>query len=180
MGGQPPVNARRVGGKHNTVKQADSGFRGRCARKSRGTPEDWSRLCVLSGLFPHDLCHGRDSPCWLAAPLEKGRATHASILYHPWGWTVSSMGLQRVRHDWVTKLNWELKYTLNRYEQWYSAGSQHEESRPWQRSWGRKPNKIQGHDQASGVPPGISWASTHKNQSLPALLCYAFHLLFWH
>ena len=26
VGGQPPVNVRRVGGKHNTVKQADSGF----------------------------------------------------------------------------------------------------------------------------------------------------------
>ena len=27
-GGQPPVNVRRVGGKHNTVKQADSGLGG--------------------------------------------------------------------------------------------------------------------------------------------------------
>ena len=35
-------------------------------------------------------------------------------------------------------------------------------------------------NQTSGFPPGISWASTPKNQSLPALLCYAFHLLFWH
>ena len=90
------------------------------------------------------------------------------------------MGLQRVRHDWVTKLNWELKHTLSRYEQWYSTGSQSEESHPWQRSWGRKPDKTQGCDQASGVPPGISWASTPKKQSLPALLRYAFHLLFWH
>ena len=69
MGGQPPVNARRVGGKHNTVKQADSDFGGRCLRKSRGIPEAWSRLCVLSGPFPHDLCHGQDSPCWLPAVL---------------------------------------------------------------------------------------------------------------
>ena len=38
-GDSPPVNVRRVGGKHNTVKQADSGFGGRCSRKSRGTPE---------------------------------------------------------------------------------------------------------------------------------------------
>ena len=29
--------------------------------------------------------------------------------------------------------------------------------------------------QASGVPPGFSWTSTPENQSLPALLCYAFH-----
>ena len=32
-------NARRIGGKHNAVRQADSGFGGRCSRKSRGTPE---------------------------------------------------------------------------------------------------------------------------------------------
>ena len=67
VGGQPPVNVRRVGEKHNTVKQADSGFGSRCSRKSRGTPEAWSRLCVLSGSFPHDLCHVWDSPCWLLA-----------------------------------------------------------------------------------------------------------------
>ena len=35
MGGQPPVNVRRVGGKHNTVKQADSGF-GVDARENPG------------------------------------------------------------------------------------------------------------------------------------------------
>ena len=38
-GDSPPVNVRRVGGKHNTVKQADSGLGDRCLRKSRGTPE---------------------------------------------------------------------------------------------------------------------------------------------
>ena len=51
---------------------------------------------------------------------------------------------------------------------------------PVTRSCGRKPDKTQRCDQASGVPPGISWASTHQDQSLPALLCYAFHLLFCH
>ena len=51
VGGQPPVNVRGVGGKHNTVKQADSGFGGRCSRKSRGTPEAWSRLCVCQAPF---------------------------------------------------------------------------------------------------------------------------------
>ena len=35
-------------------------------------------------------------------PLEKGTATHSSILTWRIPWTVSSMGLQRVRHDWVT------------------------------------------------------------------------------
>ena len=37
-GGQPPVNDRRVGGKHNTVKQADSGLGGWMLRKFQGEP----------------------------------------------------------------------------------------------------------------------------------------------
>ena len=32
-------------------------------------------------------------------PLEKGKATHSSILAWRIPWTVSSMGLQRVEHD---------------------------------------------------------------------------------
>ena len=35
-------------------------------------------------------------------PLEKGRATHASILAWRIPWSVLSMGLQRVKHDWGT------------------------------------------------------------------------------
>ena len=35
-GGTDPVNDRRVGGKHNTVKQADSGLGGWMLRNSQG------------------------------------------------------------------------------------------------------------------------------------------------
>ena len=35
-------------------------------------------------------------------PLEKGKATHFSILAWRIPWTVQSMGLQRVRQDWAT------------------------------------------------------------------------------
>ena len=35
-------------------------------------------------------------------PLEKGKAIHSSILAWRIPWTVQSVGLQRVRHDWVT------------------------------------------------------------------------------
>ena len=35
-------------------------------------------------------------------PLEKRKATHSSNLVWRTPWTVSSMGLQRVEHDWVT------------------------------------------------------------------------------
>ena len=59
VGVQPPVNDRRVGGKHNTVKQADSGLGGWMLRKFQGgTPEAWSRPCILSGLLLHDLVTG--------------------------------------------------------------------------------------------------------------------------
>ena len=33
------VIVRRVGEKHSAIKQADSGFGGRCSKKSRSTPE---------------------------------------------------------------------------------------------------------------------------------------------
>ena len=35
-------------------------------------------------------------------PLEKGTATHSSILAQRIPWTIQLIGLQRVRHDWVT------------------------------------------------------------------------------
>ena len=39
-------------------------------------------------------------------PLEQGMATHSSILAWRTPWTVQSMGLQRVRHNWVTFTLW--------------------------------------------------------------------------
>ena len=35
-------------------------------------------------------------------PLEKGKATHSSILAWRIPWTVQSMGSQRVRYNWIT------------------------------------------------------------------------------
>ena len=35
-------------------------------------------------------------------PLEKGKATHSSILAWRIPWTVQSVGLQKVRHNWAT------------------------------------------------------------------------------
>ena len=49
-------------------------------------------------------------------PLEKGMATHSSILAWRIPWTekpegLLSMGLQRVKHDWVTNMTntWDLE-----------------------------------------------------------------------
>ena len=65
------------------------------------------------------------------------------------------MHLQRAGHNWVT----------------FTAGSQREELRPWQRSWGRRLQHIQRWYRASGNPlfPSIY----PQNQSLPALLFHA-------
>ena len=50
VGGQPPVNVRGVGERHNTVRQTDSGF-GVDARVGPGRlPRDPTYLC-LPGLF---------------------------------------------------------------------------------------------------------------------------------
>ena len=38
LGIAAPCNVRRIGGKHNAVRQADSGFGGRFSRKPRGFP----------------------------------------------------------------------------------------------------------------------------------------------
>ena len=60
--------------------------------------------------FP-DSSVGKESACnagdlglipGLGRSLEKGKATHSSILAWRIPWTVYSMGSQRVRHDWVT------------------------------------------------------------------------------
>ena len=40
------------------------------------------------------------SLCW-EDPLEKGKATHSSILAWRILWTIQSMGLQRIGHNWV-------------------------------------------------------------------------------
>ena len=65
VGVQPPVNDRRVGGKHNTVKQADSGLGGWMLRKFQGG-NPWSLITSLHfvrlpSAWP---CHGRDSSPW--------------------------------------------------------------------------------------------------------------------
>ena len=54
-------------------------------------------------------------------PLEKGMATHSSILVRRIPWTeepgrLQSMGLQRVGHDWVTNTYRYLKFDLLKIE----------------------------------------------------------------
>ena len=60
-----------------------------------------------------------------------------------------------------------------------AAGSQCEEPRPWQRSRGRRLSICKGGIEPQGSPWKFS-SIYPQNQSLPALLCYVFYLLFWH
>ena len=69
-----------------------------------------SRLQTPSAGFPCGSA-GKESFCnvgdWVQSlgledPLEKGKATHSSILAWRIPWNVWSMGSQKVRHDWVT------------------------------------------------------------------------------
>ena len=66
---------------------------------------DLLTLISLSVLYP--FLRAKFSACHRLFTWQK----HMSILRHSWWWTgkpgeLLSMGLQRVRHDWVTELNW--------------------------------------------------------------------------
>ena len=74
---------------------------GRSAREGKGYPLQYSWASLAAQLVKNLLAMW---DTWVQSlswedPLEKGTATHSSIL--PWRipWTVLSMGLQRVRHD---------------------------------------------------------------------------------
>ena len=74
---------------------------GRSAREGKGYPLQYSWASLESQLvknLPAMWDTWVQSLSW-EDPLEKGTATHSSVL--PWRirWTVLSMGLQRVRHD---------------------------------------------------------------------------------
>ena len=62
VGGQSPVNDRRVGGKHNTVKQADSGLGEWMLRNFQG--ESLKPNTSLRFVRLPSACHGWDSSRW--------------------------------------------------------------------------------------------------------------------
>ena len=62
----PPCYVRRVETQYNKADRLWF-WRADVQENSGGTPEARSRLCVLSGFLPHDLCHGWDSSRWLPA-----------------------------------------------------------------------------------------------------------------
>ena len=105
VGGQPPVNVRRVGGKHNTVKQADSGFGGWMLRKFQGEPlkpDHAVAFCLASflmtfatGWIPHaGSRHWRRK--WQSIPVFLPGEFHGQRSLAGY---IQSMGSQRVEHN---------------------------------------------------------------------------------
>ena len=86
MGGQPPVNDRRVGGKHNTVKQADSGLGGVDAQEfPGGIPEADHVLAFCQASFHMTLSRVG------FLRLAPGRRVRSSLGPHP---SLASGGLR--------------------------------------------------------------------------------------
>ena len=94
-------------GKESTCKAGDSGSisgSGRSTREEIGYPLQYSWASLVAELvknLPAMWETWIGSLCW-EDPLEKGKATHSSILAWRIPWTVQSMGMQRVGHNWVT------------------------------------------------------------------------------
>ena len=75
-----------------------------CIRLREGGKEGTLRDLLLPKLV-NNAPAVREAWAWSLGwedPLEKGKATHSSILAWRIQWTVLSMGLQRVRYDWMT------------------------------------------------------------------------------
>ena len=94
-------------GKESACNAGDPGLiprLGRSAGEGIGHPLQYSWASLVAQLVKN-LPTMRDT--WVRSlgwedPLEKGKATHSSILAWRIPWTVLSMELQRVRHNWVT------------------------------------------------------------------------------
>ena len=70
-----------------------------------------------------------------------------------------------------------MEFSRQELLEWVAAGSQHGESRLWQRSWGRGLTG-KGKIRPWGNPPGPSWASTPKIESVCLIaLCLSPTLL---
>ena len=94
-------------GKDSACNAGDPGSipgSGRSTGEGKGYPLQYSWASLVAQLVKNPPARWEtpvQSLGW-EDPLEKGMATHFSILAWRILWTVWSMGLQRVRHGWVT------------------------------------------------------------------------------
>ena len=72
-------------------------WKNNCSYTSKGLP-----LWIKLGKNPPAMWETRVQSLGWEDPLEKGKSVLSSILAWRIPWTIQSMGLQRVGHDWVT------------------------------------------------------------------------------
>ena len=94
-------------GKESAYNAGDPGLipgSGRSAREGIGYPLQYSWASFVPQLVknPPAMQETWVRPLGWENPLEKGKATHSSILAWRTPWTIQSMGLQRVGHDRAT------------------------------------------------------------------------------
>ena len=75
------------------------GIRSMLFEKSLSLCELWASLVAQLVKNPPAMWENWVRPLGWADPLEKGKATHSSVLAWRTPWTVYSMGSQRVGHD---------------------------------------------------------------------------------
>ena len=77
---------------------------GRYTEEGIGYPLQYSWASLLAQLVknPPAMWETWVQPLGWKDPLERGTATHSSILAWRIPWAIESLGSQRVRHDWVT------------------------------------------------------------------------------
>ena len=99
-------------GKESACNAGDAGL-GRSPEEERGYPLQYSCASLVAQTVknPHAMQETWVQSLGWEDPLEEGMATHSSIL--AWripmdrgAWQATVHGSQRVRHDWVTELNW--------------------------------------------------------------------------
>ena len=96
-----------LAGKESAHNAGDPGLipgLGRSPGEGIGYPLQYSWAFLVAQLVKNPPAM-RETWVWSLGwedPLEKGKATHSSILAWRIPWTVQSMGSQRVGHDWAT------------------------------------------------------------------------------
>ena len=169
VGGQPPVNDRRVGGKHNTVKQADSGLGGWMLRNFQGEslkPNTSLHFVMLPSAWP---CHGWDSSRWLP--------TYVFSIFIIWISTRLFLFSVFLLISWLqspSAVIWEPPKIKS------FAGGQREESHPWQGHAEGSLTKCKDKIRLQGSPWNfLSMYPNNNKKNLPAfVLCFSTFLIF--
>ena len=128
-------------GKESTCKAGDPGSipgLGRSTGEGIGYPLQYSWPSLLAQLVKNlpAMWETRVRSLGWEDRLEKGRANHSSILAWRIPWTVSSMGSQRVRHDWMT-------FTSIRGVSLEEGMATHSRILAWRSPWTEEPGGLQ-------------------------------------